>query len=193
MWHEQCEDAKLYEILLRIDEELCEATRREGCPHCGGALHRTDYPRKPRGVRDELLPQGYDRRLSLCCDREGCRKRATPPSVRYLGRKVYLGAIVALAIAMRQGEKAWAFERLEELLGASRRTVNRWKQWWGEVFVATPIWRVMRGQVMPVLDEGKLPLSLLERFSGDARTRLVALLRLLEPLTTGSCGQGGSG
>ncbi|NLS97786.1 MAG: hypothetical protein GXX96_37065 [Planctomycetaceae bacterium] len=36
-------------------------------------------------------------------DRDGCRKRTTPLSVRFLGRKVYLGAVVVLVAAMRQG------------------------------------------------------------------------------------------
>jgi hypothetical protein len=184
------DDTRLYELLLKIDEDLCEAVRLEGCLYCGGELHRADYPRKPRGVREEVLPEGYDRRLSLCCDRDGCRKRATPPSVRYLGRKVYLGAVVALATAMQQGPAAWVLTKLEKLLGVGRRTVNRWRRWWQEAFVATPLWKVTRGQLMPVVDEEELPRSLLERFTGDARCRLVALLRLLEPLTTTSCGQG---
>jgi hypothetical protein len=40
-------------------------------------------------------------RFSFCCDRDGCRNRATPPSVRFLGRKVYLGAVVMLISASR--------------------------------------------------------------------------------------------
>jgi len=32
----------------------------------------------------------------FCCAVDGCRSRATPPSLRFLGRKVYLAAIVVL-------------------------------------------------------------------------------------------------
>jgi hypothetical protein len=41
--------------------------------------------------------ESFDRRFSLCCGREGCRRRATPPSVRFLGRRVYVGAVVIVA------------------------------------------------------------------------------------------------
>jgi hypothetical protein len=41
--------------------------------------------------------------LSLCCSRDGCRRRMTPPSVRFLGRRVYLGAVLVLVSAMQQG------------------------------------------------------------------------------------------
>jgi hypothetical protein len=50
-----------------------------------------------------LLP-GFDvealsRRTSFCCHRDGCRERATPPSVVFLGRRVYAGAAVVLGVA----------------------------------------------------------------------------------------------
>ena len=42
-------------------------------------------------------------RLSFCCDRDGCRKRVTPPSVRFLGRKVFLAVAVILISAITKG------------------------------------------------------------------------------------------
>ena len=44
--------------------------------------------------------EAFGRRFSLCCGREGCRHRATPPSVRFLGRRVYVGAVVIVASAI---------------------------------------------------------------------------------------------
>jgi hypothetical protein len=41
--------------------------------------------------------EAFTRRFSLCCGREGCRRRATPPSIRFLGRRVYVGAAVIIA------------------------------------------------------------------------------------------------
>lgn len=84
-------DATFWSFLFSVDRDLAESARREGC-RCGGRLHGANYPRKPRGVDD--LPEAYAHRLSFCCDRDGCRKPATPPSVRFLGRKWYLGAVV---------------------------------------------------------------------------------------------------
>ena len=52
--------------------------------------------REHREVGPGDLPDEYRYRFSFCCDRDGCRKRVTPPSVRFLGRRVYLGAVVIL-------------------------------------------------------------------------------------------------
>jgi len=38
---------------------------------------------------------------------------------------------------------------------------------------------------MPPIDAARLPAALLERFAGDASAQLVALLRLLLPITGG--------
>lgn len=51
--------------------------------------------------------------MSLCCAR--CRKRRTPPSVRFLGRRVYLAAVVVLACVLRQGPTRWRVARLRDL------------------------------------------------------------------------------
>ena len=67
------------------------------CLVCGGPLHRSDYARKPRGALMAAAGEEFVTRFSLCCGRDGCRKRATPPSLRFLGRRAYLGAVVIMA------------------------------------------------------------------------------------------------
>ena len=101
MYHELPRTARFWSFLRAVDQDLAKKTREKGCP-CGGRLHSANYPRKPRGTPVQL-PEEECLRLSFCCDRDGCRKRTTPPSVRFLGPKVYLGAIVILISAMRQG------------------------------------------------------------------------------------------
>jgi hypothetical protein len=76
-------------LLLSIDRDLAECARRQGCL-CGGRLHRANYPRVPRGG-PEHLPHEYRQRFSFCCERDGWRKRLTPPSARFLGRKEMRG------------------------------------------------------------------------------------------------------
>ena len=93
--------ARFWPLLFTIEQDLTATTRRHGCP-CGGHLHRSNYPRKPRGDC-VTLPDTYNTRLSFCCHRDGCRKRSTAPSVRFPGRKVYVGALVLLINAMRHG------------------------------------------------------------------------------------------
>ena len=111
-------DANFWLFLFSIDQDLAKTARQKACS-CGGRLHCAHYPRKPRGADD--LPEPYQRRLSFCCDRDGCRKRVTPPSVRFLGRKVYLGAVVILVAAMRQGPSPRRVAELSRLFGANRR------------------------------------------------------------------------
>ncbi|WP_245731956.1 hypothetical protein [Thiocapsa roseopersicina] len=88
-------------MLLHIDEDLAEAAREAGCPACGGTLHQADYPRKPRGC-PEPWREAFATRRSFCCAQ--CRRRLTPRSVRFLGRRVYLGLIVVLACVRHRGQ-----------------------------------------------------------------------------------------
>ena len=172
-------DQCLYWLLEKIDTELLAAIWPGDCPHCQCRLDRGDYDRKPRGG-----PQ-WDRRFSLCCSGEGCRRRLTPPSVRFLGRRVYAGLVVVLVSAMTHGLNRQRVQRLREELGMDRRTLERWRQWWLNSFVRGEFWKSARSRFMPPLDEAQLPRSLWEVF-GNARDRVAALLQFLAPLTTTS-------
>ena len=112
------DDARFYDLLLAFDCDIAAAARTVGCAHCGGVLHSARFRRQPRGGPSGL-GEGYDQRLSFCCASDLCRKRLTPPSFRFLGRKVYLGAVVVLVSAMRQGATA-ARQLCEEGLGLAR-------------------------------------------------------------------------
>lgn len=171
-----------WSFLLSIDQDIAERSRREGCA-CGGRLHCANYPRKPRGCPDSL-PEEYHRRLSFCCDRDGCRQRVTPPSVRFLGRKVYLGAIVVLIAAMRQGPTPRRVRELSKLIGADRRTIARWQVFWQEHFPQTTFWKVARARLVPVFNIVAYPLSIVQAFVGiDDSLGWENLLRFLSPIT----------
>ena len=175
-------DASFWLFLFSIDQDLAETARKNACS-CGGRLHCANYPRKPRGV--ERLPDQYGYRLSFCCDREGCRRRVTPPSVRFLGPKVYLGAVVILVAAMRQGPSPRRVAELSRLFGANRRTIVRWQVLWREQFPQTPFWKVARGRLVPAVDVAVLPRSLLEAFvrRDDDHQGWRKLLLFLSPIT----------
>jgi hypothetical protein len=183
MYHELPRGASFWLFLFSVDQDLAEERRKQACC-CGGRLHCANYPRKPRGSGDDL-PQQYGYRLSFCCDREGCRKRTTPPSVRFLGRKVYLGAVVILVAAMRQGPSPRRVRELSKLFGADRRTISRWRVFWSEHFPATRFWKVARARLVPVADVSILPLSLLKAFvrGDDPCQEWSRLLRFLSPIT----------
>jgi hypothetical protein len=183
MYHDLFRDASFWSFLFRVDQDLAARTRQQGCS-CGGRLHCANYPRQPRGVNDNL-PEGYGYRLSFCCDRDGCRKRSTPPSVRFLGRKVYLAAIVVLVAAMRQGPSPRRVRELTELFGADRRTIARWRVFWREYFPQTPFWKLARGRFARQLVTSELPRVLWEAFihREDSREDWERLLRFLLPIT----------
>ncbi len=178
-------ERSVYELLEKCDADLAAKCRLNGCLKCEeGKLHRADYERKPRGGPKD--PEGPKEayRASFCCDQEGCRKRHTPPSVRFLGRKVYWGVVVVLVSAMQHGIKPARVQVLREQLGIDRRTMERWRTWWLETFVQSPFWKEARARFMPLLCEKTLPCSLWDAFRIDRLDRLLDLLRFLRPITT---------
>ena len=173
-------DPRLYDHLLRLDRDLCGRARRAGCPQCAGILHSATYQRKPRGLPPGLTDALHTRRLSLCCAR--CRRRVTPPSVRFLGRRVYTGVVLVLSCARTL--TAARVRELQALLGVDRRTLRRWCRWWRESLVRSPWWRVARARFLPPIEEQQLPGALLARFEEpDPLRRMAEVLAFLAPLS----------
>jgi hypothetical protein len=172
-----------WSFLISVDKDLAECARRQGCS-CGGRLHRANFPRAPRSGLDPL-PEEYRCRFSFCCDRDGCRRRVTPASVRFLGRKVYLGAIVILISAMRQGPTPRRVRELSSVFGVDRTTIVRWQAFWRDHVPKTPFWKMARARLVPVVEIVALPLSLVEAFgrTDDPLQDWARLLRFLSPLT----------
>ena len=184
MCHKLLRSASLYALLLRFDEDMATETWRGRCKECGGRLDQGHFPRKPRVPTWVELPEGYEERFSYSCAVDGCRKRHTPPSARYLGRRIYLGVMVVLATAMQQGLAPWRLSRLREELGVSRQTLERWRTWWQEAFTESAFWRAAMAAMSPAVAEAGIPRSLLERFAGEEVESLAALLRFVAPLST---------
>lgn len=165
MSHKLLTDSRLFSFIERIDQDAIASAAASPCPHCGGPLDRADYPRKPRG-----LPSGggvlYGRRPSLCCRKDGCRRRRTPPMVGLLGRRIYVAAVVVLVAACCQGPTPPRLQVLEEAIGVSPRTVRRWITWWREVFPVTATWQRLKGMLVPPTPaEDSLPAALLKRLA----------------------------
>lgn len=183
MCHKLLRDASLFARLWAIDCDIAREVREAGCLSCGARLDTANYPRKPRGGPDEL-DVTYSKRLSFCCAAEGCRRRATPASVRFLGRRVYLAVVVVLATAMVHGVTERRAAVLCGELEVSLETVERWRRWWQEWLPGTPYWRTAKGRFRSPPDRSRLPVSLWEAFTGGEADRIVRLLRFLGPLTT---------
>lgn len=183
MYHSQLTDAMFYNSLLALDRLIAEQVKQVGCLFCDGNLHQSHYPRKPKGV-----PKGTDSdypiRFSYCCSSEGCRKRITPPSMRFLSRKVYASVIIFLVFLLKSKTDELKVEKLNLLLGTSLsvETVRRWRHFWVNVVSQSRTWkRATFSHVMALT----LPVSLLDVFQQGFNTSLERALKWILPLTAG--------
>ena len=87
-----------HQQLLAIDVDSANQTKKTGCRHCSATLHQANYPRIAFGL-SAVIAHLYHTRFSFCCSR--CRRRTTPPSVRFLGRRRYAATIFILLCASR--------------------------------------------------------------------------------------------
>jgi len=170
------------QLIEKADQDLAELVHNQPCPHCGGKLHWANYTRHPRGLSGKAI------RFSLCCAQEGCRRRQTPESIRFLGRKVYPGLIVVLVSAMNNGLCPQRIAEVRKTLAVSRATLNRWRKWWLNQFIQTRFWKAARARFMPIISESAMPASLCQRFGADQLSGMLNLLRFLGPITTASQG-----
>jgi hypothetical protein len=178
-WHQShLVDQELHQLLEKVDADLAQEAWQKGCLYCRGKLHRADYDRKPRGG-----PQ-WERRYSYCCAEEDCRRRRTPESVRFLGRRVYAGLVVVLITTVIHGLKPGRVRRIGQALQIDARTLKRWRQWWLDSFVRSSFWKAARARFIPPPSERTLPLSLWLSFELEERDRLLAVLQFLRPVTT---------
>lgn len=182
-------DSSFFSLLLQFDEDFAAQARQAGCA-CGGVVHSARYRRKPRGGPEGLGPE-HAVRASFCCAVEGCRRRLTPPSLRFLGRKVFFGVLVLLLPVLMEGPTPQRLSRLQERYAVSLRTLRRWRRWWQQSVPASRFFVAARGGfARPVATEA-LPGALFLAFATlqTAQERVVAILRWLLPLSSGSSPQ----
>ncbi len=183
--HSMLCNAEVWAWLREVDEAEAARCRAAGCVHCPGKLHSARYPRKPYGLASALRGEGVVR-FSFCCAE--CRLRATPASVRFFGRRFYLGAlfIVVSALALRGGVR---LQTVERKWGVPISTLRRWRRWWLAAFPATEPWGAKRGE-LAMGPEAEPLLFVLRRMRGVRfGERLLRSLVWFMPWT-GYCGLG---
>ena len=158
--------------------------QQRGCARCGAVVHVANYPRKPRGLQADVEP-GVVLRHSFCCSRDGCRRRLTPPSMRFLGPKVYAAPIVlvaaALLVALALARLPWS----KGHAGVPARTARRWSHFFREDLPRQPVWLRLTGAFVPPLPSlTLLPLSLLARWGPLSPGAVDECLRAIASLTT---------
>jgi hypothetical protein len=138
--------------------------------------------------------EAFGLRYSLCCGREGCRRRTLPPSLRFLGRRVYVKAVVLVAtvVSLLMG----SVKAASKAMSVPVRTLKRWGAWWTESFPRSRAWHEIRSRVVPSPEQWLLPRSLYERldqelFRGGSACSpgdvCQIAARLLASCTTTSC------
>jgi len=166
--------------LAALDDQNAARVHAGGCLLCRGALHRADYPRKPRGSPKGVDGHATESRTSFCCAERDCRKRATPPSLRYFDRRVYLSLFITLAAVLVNGATARRVREVARSLDVDRRTLERWRAWWIEQLPRSSVWQSLRARLDRPVDESCLPASLLARITGvsddDRHQKLLGLL-----------------
>ena len=179
--HSTLSNARVWDFLTRVDAAEAAACRAAGCPRCGGALHSASYPRKPHGLAAALRDDV--RRFSLCC--AVCRRRVQPPSVRFVGRRFYVGALFLLVSALALGGGV-RLPTIARRWGIPVITLKRWRRWWQEAFPRSRAWRVKRGEL--AVPPGEPPLRWLLRVMRGRRCRPRLLRSLVWLLPwTGVC------
>ena len=173
-------DRRLWNPLCLIDEREAYHVRCASCRHCGGALRSAAYARKPRGVPEAVVCGGAGPvlRHSFCCAE--CRRRTTPASVRFLGRRVYVSLLVILLPVLHGDGSPTAVSAACRRLGLSRQTLRRWRRWRQEKFPVSAFLRAQRGRLRPGVEASGLPRGLLDGFrKGGLLGRAVRALLFL--------------
>lgn len=179
------DEDKFHAGLFEIDVAAAQAVRVGRCsrPGCGGRLDFANYPRKVRGLGDGAAAAGrYDSRLSLCCSVRGCRRRATPPSVRFLGRFVYAMRVLVAWAASRPAPSRASVPTS----APSRQTTKRWERYWGAGVAQDARMALLVAAL--VMSSGpvaaNLVVAVMRSAQGTEIERTLTTHRLLAPLTT---------
>jgi hypothetical protein len=176
-------NAEYWNSLKILDKIEADRIKSCGCPFCKGKLHRADYPRKPRGKTGESGK--HIRRYSFCCSL--CRRRVTPLSYRFAGRKVYSFSIVFIIGVLRSGREKVLQRRLHDEFGMSAVTIRRWFSWWQEIVFHLRFWREYNSSfLMPPVGREYFPASFFERLALPDRSTIDILkyaLRAFTPLS----------
>jgi hypothetical protein len=98
--------------------------------------------------------------------------------VRFLGRHVFVGALVLLVMGS-------ASCPTPPTPPPARQTRRRWRSFWQERLMASALFiEMVACRMSSALDPAEMPDALLDSFAGDLTDRVSAVLRLLAPWTT---------
>ena len=174
----------LFRLLFNINSDIATEKKKELCPLCGAPLHQANYPRNPAGGPQDL-PDDYKIRFSLCCSRDGCRKRVTPTSVRFMGRKEHWSCVILIVITLKQNRTSgYTAEKLMRMFNISHSTLYRWAKYFRDFFPNSSLWKALRGNVRSDVYNNSLPGSLLQFFINKYVFEHIGLIKCLKFLAS---------
>lgn len=179
MYHKILTDKIFFEFLYKTDQDLAKQAKWKGCRLCGAKLHVANYMRKPRGIGD--LPDDLSLCFSFCCSRDGCRKRALPPSTRFFGRVVYWSVHMVLISAMLNG-RSLEMKKIISEFNVDIKTLKRWRQWWKDFFPTTKFWKKFKGQLLGEVEFFPLDILVILQKKNLENDAIIKLLHLLNGL-----------
>jgi len=184
MLPELLQTTNLFHLLHRIDISLADQQQNAGCPFCGGVLHYSNYPRKPRGGPE--LPDGLCNRFSLCCSNEKCRRRILPPSTLFMDRRVYFRVVILIVTTLNQSKpQEYSKNMLSRKFKIDRKTINRWLAYFRDIFPQSKMWKTVRGVICPTVKNRDLPGALVEYYLEHSSSSVDAIINCLKLMTTG--------
>lgn len=168
-------------LLAEVDKLEGERMKGARCSECQeGVLHCAYYPRMPRGLKFPLFLSNT-RRISFCCSK--CRKRTTPPSLQFCGRKVYSSLIVILSLLLRSTrDPRHTLLSIRGVLGVSEKTIQRWREL-VVTFLATAEWAALRLTLSPIFSTEHFPSSLMAEFKVKNSDETEAVRRMMHFLS----------
>lgn len=167
--------------IVKIDVAMANSIGEENCPHCSGPLHVANYIRSPAGHGD-ASDSSFLIRQGLCCGREGCRKRLTPPSALYLGRFRYTGITIFTALSLDPGSPE--LRKFQQEAGFSHQALGRWRRWYVNLW-STPTGRVILGYCILCESSRRQFKKVLAQWTGSMLYMLVNWQLFINALTGG--------
>ena len=167
--------------LLEIDQRIAKNTQNGDCLICRSPLHVANFPRKVRSGAFDFGTE-HDIRFSFCCAK--CRKRHTPPSLRFFGRCIYTSAVViAFALIFAVIEKKLSL--IAKMLGPNRRTLKRWHEKL-ENLPKTKIGRLLQARFCEPVTTDTLAQFIINGPSSEMAARLIKICKALAHLSGSS-------
>jgi hypothetical protein len=134
--------------MLEEDRSACEKHWGKPCPFCKrGVLHRGHWQSKGELPKEFLAPAGFLLRFSLCCSNRKCRRRFSPPSLRFPPGGKYSTAVILLVKLMHLPKSETRARKLAELFCVSLSTVRRWIFRWRAFCATKTKWSQEQGAI----------------------------------------------